>query len=147
MASPQAVPMTRTTLRDAALIAGAAATRGAGGATSGEGPETWGSGSRRASAFRIGPDGGSSVFSSRRIAERWMSARSLLALGAWAATAARIHTMPRPSAALSAAPSSPSSSPRPGTISARRRRRPMPSSPLARIAPANSAPTRPKAGA
>ncbi len=57
---------------------------GAGGATSGEGPVIEGSGSSRASALRIGPDGGSTSFSSRRIAERWMSARSCSWPGVWA---------------------------------------------------------------
>ena len=78
------------------------------------GPVIDGSGSSRASAFRIGPDGGSTWLSSRRIAERWMSARSAVCPGVWPATAARIHTMPRPSAAPSSAPSIPSSSPMPG---------------------------------
>ena len=51
---------------------------------------------------------------------------------------------PRPRAA----PSRPSSRPRPGTISVRRRSlNPRPSSPVARIAPASSAPIKPNAGA
>ena len=76
IARPQAVPSTRTTLREALRTPGSRATAGWGAATSGEGPATWGSGSSRASAFRIEPVGGSSWLSSRRTAERWMSARS-----------------------------------------------------------------------
>ena len=52
--------------------------RGGGADTSGDGPAIDGSGSRRASALRIGPDGGSSTLSSRRIAERWMSRAQLV---------------------------------------------------------------------
>ena len=68
---------------------------GCGAATSGEGPVIEGSGSSRASAFRIGPDGGSSSLSSRRIAERWMSARSSILPGRLRRARPRaIHTMP-----------------------------------------------------
>ncbi len=77
-----------------------------------------------------------------------MLARSWACPGICATTAATIHTMPSPTAALSSAPNAPSSTPMPGISSVvRRKRQPSPSSPLARIAPASSAPTRPKAGA
>ena len=95
--------------------AGSPIRRGSGGATPGAGPVIEGSGSRRASAPRIGPDGGSSSLSSRRITERWMSARSCDSPAAWAATAAAIHTIPRPTATPRAAPSTPSSTPSPGS--------------------------------
>ena len=60
----------RTTLCEAALTPGVRAMRGGGAETSGDGPAIEGSGSRRASALRIGPDGGSSTLSSRRMADR-----------------------------------------------------------------------------
>ena len=113
-----------------------ARSRGSGAATPGEGPVIEGSGSRRASAPRIGPDGGSSSFSSRRIAERWMSARSWSCPDAWAATAAAIHTIPRPTPRRGPRRAAPSSTPRPGIISARRSLKPKPSRPVASIAPA-----------
>src|SRR6185437_14458797 len=147
IARPHAVPSTRTTLREAALTPGSRVEPGEGGATSGEGPVIDGSGSSRASASRIGPDGGRIELSSRRIAERWMSARSCWAPGVCAATAAAIHTTPSARPAPSAAPSIPSAIPRPGRTSVRRNRKAMPSSPVARIAPPSSAPSRPNAGA
>ena len=57
---PHAVPTTRTTLPAAERTPRAARIPGAGGETSAAGPWTDGSGSKRASAWRIGPDGGSS---------------------------------------------------------------------------------------
>ena len=150
MARPQAVPSTRTTLREAARTPGERATAGSGGATSGEGPAIEGSGSRRASALRIGPVGGSRRLRSRRIAERWMSSRTSACTGACPATAATIHTIARPTAALRSAPSAPSSNPRPGMNppppSLRRSLQPIPSRPVAKIPPTSSAPISPNAG-
>ena len=79
-----------------------------GRATSASGPVTDGSGSKRASALRIPPDGGSSVLSSWRIADCCMSRRSGIEPEASSATAPTIHAIPSPTHAVSAAPSSPS---------------------------------------
>ena len=97
---------------------------------------------------RIGPDGGSSWLSSRRIAERWMSRAQRL--GAWStasATAPTIHAIPSPTHAVKHAPSSPSTARSPGSRSADRARTPSPSKPLASTPPASSAPIRPNSGA
>ena len=56
--SPQAVPNTRTTLRRAARTEPSRRIARVGVETSADGPCTDGSGSNRASALRIGPDGG-----------------------------------------------------------------------------------------
>ena len=93
---------------------GAVAMPGGGGGTCAAGPVTDGSGSNRASAFRIGPDGGRIWLSSRRIAERWMSVRSVVEPVDSSATAPRIHAIPSPTQAVSAAPSRPSTGAQPG---------------------------------
>src|SRR5271155_3180366 len=59
IASPHAVPSTLTTLCEALRTPAACAIAGTGAATFGEGPVIEGIGSSRASALRIGPDGGS----------------------------------------------------------------------------------------
>ena len=64
-----------------------------------------GSGSKRASAFRIGPDGGSASLSVRRIEDRCTSCRSEAAPGVCSATAPRIHVNVSAIAAPSSAPS------------------------------------------
>jgi hypothetical protein len=69
---PQAVPSTRTTLREAARTPGSRAIAAGGVETLGSGPEIDGNGSRLASTLRIGPLGGSSWLSSLNITERWM---------------------------------------------------------------------------
>ena len=95
---------------------------GDGDGTSAAGPWTDGIGSNRASALRIGPDGGSSPSSARRMVEPWMSARSGRELEASSATAPMIQAIPRPTHAVSAAPSRPSTVRSPGDA----QRRPHP---------------------
>ena len=131
MPRPQAVPSTRTTLRARRRARrGAARIPASGAGTSAAGPRTAGSGSKRASALRIGPDGGSSWLSSRRIAERWMSARSGGEPEDWSATAPTIHAIPRPDArGQRRARAAPSTVRRPGSRSAERACTPMPSKP------------------
>ena len=143
---PQAVPSTRTTLRPARRTSGSRAMAESGGGTFGAGPSISGNGSKRASACRIGPDGGRRSFSSLRIAERWIGSRSSLAPGVWSATAPAIHTRPRPRQPTSTAPATPSSTP---SRSPRRWRRwkPSSSSPEARMPPISSAPIRANRGA
>ena len=145
--SPQAVPYTRTTLGRAAATPPERRTRREGPATSAAGPCTDGSGSSRASASRIGPDGGSSWSSARRIVDPRRSERSGVEPVESSATAPTIQAMPRPTQAVSAAPSSPSICLKPGIRSHERTREPRPSSPLANTPPASSAPTRPNSGA
>ena len=144
--SPHAVPSTFATLRPAALTCGSRAMRELGGATFASGPLMCGKGSKRASAFRIAPDGGSVLLRARRIVERWMSRRSPRAPGVWSATDPAIHAIPSPIAATSAAPPRPSISPKLGG-SRPRRRKPTTSSPEAKAPPIRSAPIRPKSGA
>ena len=78
---PQAVPSTRTTPRPAARTSGSRAIAAFGRGTFADGPRIDGNGSKRASARRIGPDGGRTVLSRRRIAERWIGSRSSRAPG------------------------------------------------------------------
>ena len=132
----------------AARTCGSRAMRGSGAFTPpAPGPVTDGNGSNRASALRRSRDGRTSL-SAARIAERWMSRRRLRAPGVWSAIAPTTHATPRPTAAISTAPISPSTIPNPG---ARRRtkrsRSPIPSNPDASTAPASNAPPRPKSGA
>jgi hypothetical protein len=98
-----------------------------------------GNGSKRASAFRIDPDGGSTVLSSLRITERWIGVRSWRAPGVWSATEPAIQTKPRASAATSTAPPIPSITPR-GCGIRRRSRKPSTSRPDAKIPPIRIAP-------
>ena len=96
-ARPQAVPRTRTTLARAACTSRSARMPARRRRDVGlRAPGCAGNGSTRASAFRIGPDGGSSSFSRLRIAERWMSCRSSRAPGVCSATAPAIQTRPEP---------------------------------------------------
>ena len=76
-----------------------------------------------------------------------MSVRSGRDADASRATAPMIQAIPRPTHAVSAAPSSPSTVRRPGIRSAERTRVPSPSRPLANTPPASSAPSRPNSGA
>ena len=92
------MPSTRTTLRPAARTSGSRAIFEFGGGTFAAGPRIDGNGSKRASACRIGPDGGSAAFSLWRISERWIGSRSSRAPGVWSATAPAIQTRKRPEA-------------------------------------------------
>ena len=58
-----------------------------GGPTVTGGPVIEGNGSKRASAWRIAPDGGSTLLSPLRIAERWIALRRFVAPGVCNATA------------------------------------------------------------
>jgi hypothetical protein len=118
-----------------------------GGGTSADGPLSDGSGSKRESALRIAPDGGSARLRSRRIAERSRSRRSPGEVVAWSVTAPMIQAIPSPIHAVSAAPRIPSIVLRPGTRKAKRRRIPSPSRQVASRAPTSSAPTSPNSGA
>ena len=71
--SPHAVPRIFTTLAAAARTCGSRPIPFAGGATFASGPSILGNGSKRASAFSSGPDGGSALLSRDRISERWTS--------------------------------------------------------------------------
>ena len=117
---PQAVPTTLTTLVRAVMTPRLARIPRRGGGTSAAGPRTDGSGSNRDSALRIGPDGGSSWLSPRRIAERWMSARRLSEPDDCTAIAPMIHAIPSPTHAVSTAPSIPSTVRSPGNRSSER---------------------------
>ena len=79
-----------------------------------------GKGSKRASALRMGPDGGSRPLSARRMLERWMSSRSPWAWGAWRTTDPASHTSPSATPVLSTAPASPSTIPSDGPVMRRR---------------------------
>ena len=106
-----------------------------------------GNGSARDNAFRIGPDGGSTSFSSRSTNDRWMSLRNLRAPGVCSATAPAIHTSARPSAATSSAPPIPSIMPASGNASRRLIPSPIASNRTAASPPIISAVTRLKSGA
>ena len=129
------------------MTPGARAIPRGGAGTSAAGPRTDGSGSIRASACRIGPDGGSNSLSPLRIADCWMSRRSTSELVDWNAIAPTIHAIPSATDAVSAAPSSPSTMRSPGRRKNLRARAPTPSNPLASTAPASSAPSSPNSGA
>ncbi len=73
--SPHALPRTFTTLAAASWTSGSRAIRPRGGATPASGPSIRGNGSSRRSEFSSGPDGGRTVLSRWRIAERWTSVR------------------------------------------------------------------------
>ena len=73
--SPQALPSTFTTPAAASWTSGSRAMPARGGATPASGPSIRGNGSRRRSEFSSGPDGGRTVLSRWRIAERWTSIR------------------------------------------------------------------------
>ncbi len=141
------MPSTFTTLGAAARTPGAPTMLPGGAGTLAAGPRTDGSGSIRASACRIGPDGGSSSFSPWRIAERWMSRWSTAELVDCSAIAPTIHAIPSATDAVSAAPSTPSTIRSPGSRRNIRARAPIPSNPLASTAPASSAPSSPNSGA
>ena len=55
--------------------------RASGAGTSACGPSIVGNGSKRAKARRIGPEGGSTALSSRRIAERWIGVAQVARAG------------------------------------------------------------------
>ena len=95
---PQAVPNTRTTLWRASLTPLLARMRRVGAGTSGAGPRTDGSGSNRARALRIGPEGGRIRSSARRMVESWMSERSGCDVEASRATAPIIQAIAQPHA-------------------------------------------------
>ena len=97
------------------------------------GPSMCGNGSKRASALRIEPDGGSTALRRCRISERWMSRRSSRTPGVCSATAPTIHARPSAIAALSSAPSKPSSVRTPGIGTLRRSRNPALSNSPAKI--------------
>ena len=147
MPSPQAVPSTLTTLGLALSTAGALTIPGGGAATFAWGPRTEGSGSIRASACRIAPDGGNRLLSPRRMAERWMSCRSTFEFDDCRAIAPTIQAIPKATDAVRAAPSSPSTVRSPGSRRNLRARAPTPSNPLASTAPARRAPSSPNNGA
>ncbi len=69
------MPRIFTTLAAAAWTSGSRAIPACGGATRASGPSIRGNGSSRRSEFSSGPDGGSTVLSRCRIAERWTSVR------------------------------------------------------------------------
>ena len=133
------MPSTRTTLLPAALTCGSRAIFESGGGTSAAGPRIDGNGSKRASAWMIGPEGGSVAFSSFRIAERWIGSRSSRAPGVWSATAPAIHTKNSPMQATSALPPTPSTSPS-RSPSRRLSWNPSASSPVASRPPRSRAP-------
>ena len=66
-------PLGRTLWRARRALRSGARIAGVGAATSAEGPCTEGSGSKRARACRIGPEGGSTSLRVRRMTEPWMS--------------------------------------------------------------------------
>ena len=144
---PHAVPSTRTRLPAAARTCGSRAIREVGACTSPTpGPPIRGSGSKRASALRMKPDGGRTSLSARRIADRWMSRRSP-SPGVCSSTEPAIQTSPSARTAPRAAPRPPSSARTPGSRTADRSAVPATSSAVAQTEPRITAPPSANSGA
>ena len=92
---PQAVPSTRTTLSPPPAPRDRGRSWSPAAARRGAGPVICGSGSKRASAFRIGPEGGRAAFSRWRISELLDVAREARARPASAARPRRRSTRSR----------------------------------------------------
>ena len=141
---PHALPRTFTTESAAATTPAARAIPAVGAGTRASGPSMRGNGSSRASASISPLEGGSTVLRCCRIVERWTSRRASPPLAS--ANAPSTHVIPSPTAAVSTAPSAPSTAVAAGDRTRPRNRAPTPSKPSAKTIPAISAPTRPKAG-